>query len=82
MSPLSSASRLYAIFAQGRRQKPRRAYFRVMRLVGVLTKHWSPRSLKAALGVLGLPCGELRRPYLPVSDEARREIAEVLRQSI
>ena len=67
-------------FRSGEEAEAEEAYFRVMRLVGVLTKHWSPRSLKAALGVLGLPCGELRRPYLPVSDEARREIAEVLRQ--
>lgn len=53
-------------------------FSRVMRLNAVLMKYQNPRSLKAALKVLGRPGGELRRPYLGLNEAATRDIAETL----
>ena len=53
-------------------------FAQVLRLSEILAKYMNPRSIKAALKVLGLPGGELRRPYLPVSKAAEDDIAATL----
>ena len=65
-------------YAAGEYAKALGAFNAVLHLHTVLMRYQNPRSLKAALKVLGLPSGELRRPYLPVSEDAQRDIAETL----
>ena len=50
----------------------------VLRLSEILMKYQNPRSLKAALRVLGLPGGHLRRPYLDLNEAAHEDIKSVL----
>jgi dihydrodipicolinate synthase/N-acetylneuraminate lyase len=52
----------------------RARFSRLLRLNAVLSRFQNPRSLKAALHLIGLPGGELRKPYLALADE---EIAEI-----
>ena len=55
------------------------SFGRLMELNAVLSRAQNPRSVKAAMRVLGLPAGELRRPYLPLDDAQEHEISEALR---
>ena len=55
------------------------AFTRLIRLNAVLSKFQNPRSVKAAMRQLGLPAGELRRPYLDLSSSEVDEIARTLR---
>ena len=50
----------------------------LMRLNEILMKYQNPRSLKAALRVLGLPGGYLRRPYLDLDEAAHEDIRATL----
>jgi 4-hydroxy-tetrahydrodipicolinate synthase len=51
---------------------------RLERLRGMLMKHQYPRSLKPALNHLGFSVGVPRRPFLPLDNDAQREIGRVL----
>ena len=44
----------------------------------VLSRFQNPRSLKAALHCMGLPAGELRKPYLALEEHEVTEIRAVL----
>ena len=50
----------------------------LLRLNEILSKYQNPRSLKAALRVLGLPGGFLRRPYLDLDEAAHEDIRATL----
>ena len=50
----------------------------LMRLTEILGKYQNPRSLKAALRVLGLPGGCLRRPYLDLDEAAHEDVRATL----
>ena len=50
----------------------------LLRLNEILSKYQNPRSLKAALRVLGLPGGFLRRPYLNLDEAAHEDIRATL----
>jgi dihydrodipicolinate synthase/N-acetylneuraminate lyase len=55
------------------------SFGKVMRLSAVLAKYQNPRSQKAALTLLGRPRGgRLRRPYLPLDEEAHKDIGRGL----
>jgi 4-hydroxy-tetrahydrodipicolinate synthase len=54
------------------------AFDRLLRLNGILTRFQNPRSVKAAMRLLGLPAGELRRPYLELEADEVDAIAAVL----
>jgi 4-hydroxy-tetrahydrodipicolinate synthase len=54
------------------------AFARLLRLNQVLSRYQNPRSVKAAMRLLGLPAGELRRPYLPLDEDEVADIAAVL----
>lgn len=53
---------------------------RLLRLNEILSRFQNPRSVKAAMGLLGLPAGRLRRPYLELEPEEVEEIAAVLEE--
>jgi 4-hydroxy-tetrahydrodipicolinate synthase len=69
---------IYTEFAAGNYPRAFGAFTRVLRLNVVLAKYHNPRAIKAAVNLLGLPGGHLRKPYLPLSAAAEREIAETL----
>ena len=50
----------------------------LLRLNEILSKYQNPRSLKAALRVLGLPGGFLRQPYLDLDETAHQDISATL----
>jgi len=54
------------------------AFERLLRLNNVLSRFGNPRSVKAAMRLLGLPAGGLRRPYLELDPDEVDEIAAVL----
>ena len=54
------------------------AYAQVMRLHAELRRLGGINATKAALELLGLPGGAVRRPRLPVTDDQRKELAEML----
>ena len=54
------------------------SFTRLLRLNAVLSRFQNPRSLKAALACMGLPGGELRKPYLALEDDEVTEIRSVL----
>jgi 4-hydroxy-tetrahydrodipicolinate synthase len=56
----------------------RRDFTRLMRLNAVLSQFQNPRSVKAAMRHLGLPAGELRRPYLALEPKEIDTIGKVL----
>lgn len=56
----------------------RARFTRLLRLNAVLSRFQNPRSLKAALHLMDLPGGALRRPYLPLEDHEVAEIRSVL----
>jgi 4-hydroxy-tetrahydrodipicolinate synthase len=51
---------------------------RLLRLNDVLSRFQNPRSVKAAMRLLGLPAGALRRPYLELDADEIDAITEVL----
>jgi 4-hydroxy-tetrahydrodipicolinate synthase len=51
---------------------------RVLRLNEILSLFQNPRSVKAAMRLLGLPAGQLRRPYLELEPGEVEEIGAVL----
>ena len=51
---------------------------RVLRLNEILSQFQNPRSVKAAMRLLGLPSGQLRRPYLELEPDEVAEIGAVL----
>jgi 4-hydroxy-tetrahydrodipicolinate synthase len=53
---------------------------RLLRLNAVLSEFMTPRSVKAALDLLGRGGTALRRPYLSLGEAARERIAESLRE--
>jgi 4-hydroxy-tetrahydrodipicolinate synthase len=53
---------------------------RVLRLNEVLSRFQNPRSVKAAMRLLGLPAGRLRRPYLELEPDEVDEIGAVLEE--
>jgi 4-hydroxy-tetrahydrodipicolinate synthase len=53
---------------------------RVLALNAVLSRYQNPRSVKAAMGLLGLPAGGLRRPYLPLDQAEIEDISGSLRE--
>jgi 4-hydroxy-tetrahydrodipicolinate synthase len=55
-----------------------RAFGDLLRLNDVLSRTQNPRSVKAAMRLIGLPAGALRRPYLEIGTEEVAEIASVL----
>jgi dihydrodipicolinate synthase/N-acetylneuraminate lyase len=61
-------------FRAGDVDRLRSRFSRLLRLNAVLSRFQNPRSLKAALHLMGLPGGELRRPYLALEDH---EVAEI-----
>ncbi len=65
-------------YHKGDHAKSLELFGRLMRLAAVLARYGNPRAHKAALALLGRPCGDPRRPYLPVEDAARKDIARVL----
>jgi 4-hydroxy-tetrahydrodipicolinate synthase len=54
------------------------AFDRLLRLNDVLSRFGNPRSVKAAMRLLGLPAGGLRRPYLELDPDEVDVIAAVL----
>ncbi len=54
------------------------AFARLLRLNEVLSRYQNPRSVKAAMGILGLPAGQLRRPYLALDADEVGAIADVV----
>jgi 4-hydroxy-tetrahydrodipicolinate synthase len=54
------------------------AVARLLRLNAVLARYGNPRSVKAAMRLLGLPAGALRRPYLDLDPEEVAVIGGVL----
>jgi dihydrodipicolinate synthase/N-acetylneuraminate lyase len=65
-------------FAAGDREAARSAFARAMRLNAVLSKFQNPRSVKAAMQVMGLVGGPPRRPYLPLGPAETTEISQVI----
>jgi dihydrodipicolinate synthase/N-acetylneuraminate lyase len=57
-----------------------RYFGHLLRLHAVLSKFQNPRSVKAALHLVGLPAGALRRPYLELAPDEVAEIAVVLQE--
>jgi 4-hydroxy-tetrahydrodipicolinate synthase len=54
------------------------AFDRLLRLNDVLSRFQNPRSVKAAMRLVGLPAGALRRPYLELEADEVEAIASVL----
>jgi dihydrodipicolinate synthase/N-acetylneuraminate lyase len=54
------------------------SFEQLMRLNTALSRAQNPRSVKAAMNLLGLPAGALRRPYLPLDETQAEEIGEAL----
>ncbi|HUI49414.1 MAG TPA: dihydrodipicolinate synthase family protein [Acidimicrobiia bacterium] len=52
----------------------------LLRLNAALAKGGNPRSLKAALAIIGRDGGDLRAPYLPLTDADYEELASELRR--
>jgi 4-hydroxy-tetrahydrodipicolinate synthase len=68
-----------ASFRAGDAARVDRAFELVLRLNEVLSRHQNPRSVKAALGHLGLlEHPALRRPYLSLDEGAAREVGAVV----
>jgi 4-hydroxy-tetrahydrodipicolinate synthase len=54
------------------------AFDRLLRLNDVLSRYQNPRSVKAAMGLLGVPAGRLRRPYLALEPAEVAVLGDVL----
>jgi 4-hydroxy-tetrahydrodipicolinate synthase len=64
--------------ADPRRETFTEPYAVLLRLNTVLSRFGNPRSLKAALRILGRDAGIPRRPYLPLPDAACKTLADEL----
>jgi 4-hydroxy-tetrahydrodipicolinate synthase len=65
-------------FATGNVAALRRSLTALLRLNDVLSRYQNPRSVKAAMRAMGLPAGNLRRPYLDLRPDEDAAIASVL----
>jgi 4-hydroxy-tetrahydrodipicolinate synthase len=67
-------------FRSGDVEGLQREFTRLLRLNAVLARFQNPRSVKAAMRAVGLPAGELRRPYLALPDADVAAIEATLRE--
>ena len=56
------------------------AFDRLQRLNEILSRFQNPRSVKAAMRLVGLPGGSLRRPYLDLEADEVDAIAVVIEE--
>ena len=71
---------VYESFRAGDREAARRAQNKVAHLRNCFTLGMPAVVVKEALGLLGLPAGPCASPVAPLSDAARDELAELLRE--
>ncbi|MDT4898065.1 MAG: 4-hydroxy-2-oxoglutarate aldolase [Acidobacteriota bacterium] len=72
---------IYEAFLAGEHEQAREMQQRLTRLTRGITGRYGISGLKAALDMLGYAGGRVRAPLPCVNDEARREIAKVLKES-
>ena len=69
---------LYDDYQAGNANKAGDAYQVLQRMFLVLNKYRNPQSIKAAMNGLGLPGGNVRRPYLELDEAAHKDIMQVM----
>ena len=72
-------SELYDHFMAGRMEKARELQLKMLPLNDVLFKKYNPTTVKEAMTMLGIPAGYPRRPMLPLPEEEKAEIRNVLK---
>ncbi|HKQ52131.1 MAG TPA: dihydrodipicolinate synthase family protein [Pyrinomonadaceae bacterium] len=75
------AVEVYEAFGAGEHERARAAQVRLARVTRGVLGRYGISGLKAALDMLGYAGGQVRAPLQDASDEARREIEEVLRET-
>jgi len=72
---------IFDLATAGEWEKARAIQNRLVRANATITRRWGVPALKAAMDELGLYGGPPRRPLLPLADELRAELREILREA-
>ena len=69
---------LVEAFEQGEMKKAQRLQLEALPLIHALFSETNPIPVKAAMDLMGLPAGPLRLPLVPLADEKRAQLAQIL----
>lgn len=69
---------LYDATREGRLADARDSFYRQLPLLDFILKGGLPKTIKAGLGLIGMPVGDPRAPVKPLGDEARGQLAAIL----
>lgn len=72
---------LFELFHQGRIHEGRELHLRMLPVNLAVTSRWGVSGLKAAMDMLGYYGGPPRLPLLPLAEERRRELRDILLQA-
>lgn len=72
---------MYEYFGQGAHEKAQKIQHRIITANAAVTRQWGVPALKAAMDHLGLYGGPARKPLLPVSDENRKQLVQILKDA-
>ncbi len=71
-------TRIIDHFRRGEHAEAKRLQFQILEANAAVTSRWGVPGLKAALDLLGYYGGEVRKPLLPLAEEQRLELKEIL----
>ncbi|MCL0101858.1 dihydrodipicolinate synthase family protein [Dehalococcoidia bacterium] len=69
---------VYSDYREGKIAQALKNWAKLMRVFIVLSRYRNPQSIKAAMNILGLGGGYLRRPYLGLDEHEGKAIGEIL----
>lgn len=69
---------LVEAFEQGEMKKAQRLQLEALPLIHALFSETNPIPVKAAMDLMGLPAGPLRLPLVPLANEKRAQLAQIL----
>jgi len=70
---------LYELVKQGKYEEAKKLHYRLLPINEALFMDTNPIPLKTAMGILGMIKPYFRPPLVPLSDEKKRKLIEVLR---
>jgi len=72
---------IYQYFLDGEWEKARDLQVQIIPVNNAITSVWGVPALKAALDMLGLFGGQVRMPLLPLNEEIKRQLRDILHES-
>lgn len=73
---------IYNSFYEGKHESAKEYQLAAVELNTAVTRQWGVPALKAAMDYLGFYGGPVRKPLLPISDEIRKQLIELIERTL